>query len=220
MPLQPPPTPPDDAADQLAADAQYYRRVLHELIDMGADLARRVHSQAKAVAPVAGPEQDATVAFDRIARAVRRTIALARTLDEPVPPRAGQDGAPQRIAARKLIIRQVEDAIRREAGESEREGLHDELLDRLDAPDLDHDIRTRPIEKIIDEIETDLGISGLPGLLWKRRTPADLATLYARAAASGAAARAVSSPAGGGPPASAAEDGGTLLLCPTRFRGK
>ena len=190
MTTQPLSAEPLDAHDQRAADAQYYRGVLHALIDMGADLARLVHDQAKAqveaaaaAEPGAEPAPDATVAFDRVARAVRRTVMLARTLDEPAPG-AADDRGQQRIAARKLIIRRVEDAIHREAKGSERESLHAELLERLDAPDLDDDIRTLPIGTIIDEIRTDLGLcSGIDTGLWKRRTPADIATLYARAAA-------------------------------------
>ena len=238
MRTQPLSAEPFDAHDQRAADAQYYRGVLHALIDMGADLARLVHDQAKAQAeaaaaaePGAEPAPDATVAFDRVARAVRRTVMLARTLDEPAPG-AADDRGQQRIAARKLIIRRVEDAIHREAKGSERESLHAELLERLDAPDLDDDIRTLPIGTIIDEIRTDLGLcSGIDTGLWKRRTPADIATLYARAAAPpvGAARACLPELAGAVPPGGAAggdgfadagEDGGLLLLRPERFRGK
>ncbi len=38
---------PEHHTDQHAQDAQYYRRVLHELTDIGADLARLVDRQAK-----------------------------------------------------------------------------------------------------------------------------------------------------------------------------
>ena len=84
-PLQPPTT-----AEQQAEDAQYYRRVLHELIDMGTSLARATHQQATRTPapskiPANDPAPDPTIAFDRIARCVRRTIALARTLSEPPP---------------------------------------------------------------------------------------------------------------------------------------
>jgi hypothetical protein len=105
-------TPQDDPGPQ-AANAPYYRGVLHGLIDRGADLARLLHEQATAQAmqqaaahaqQTAAPAQQATdaqpapaptpgatpgalnkttAAFDQIARAVRRCIALAQSLDEP-----------------------------------------------------------------------------------------------------------------------------------------
>ena len=179
MSIQPPFTDLPTAADQQTEDAQYYRRVLHELIDMGADLARMVHQQAKAQAeaasPGAEPAADPTVGFDRIAR----TITLARTLDDPVPaPAAGQ-----RVAVRKRVIRMVEDAIHREARGEAAEALHAELLERLDGPDIDDDIGHRTVEQIINDIRSDLGLDGADGLqMWKRRTPEDIALLCARAA--------------------------------------
>ncbi len=78
---------PDDrqTGDQTAEDALYYRGVLHQLIDMGLDLAKNVHQQATTQAPEPDtkPAPDPSFAFDRISRAIRRTIALARTLAEP-----------------------------------------------------------------------------------------------------------------------------------------
>jgi hypothetical protein len=54
----------------------------------------------------------------------------------------------------------------------------------MDAPDLDRDIESRPIDDIIKDILRDLGLAALPGTRpWKRRTPADIAELNARAAA-------------------------------------
>jgi hypothetical protein len=173
-------------AGQQAEDAQYYRRILHGPIEIGADLAGMVHSQAKAQAakpgsapaPIAAP--DLAVAFDRISRAVRRTITLARKVVEPVV--ATQHPAQHRAAARRRIIREVEDTIQRTAGHAEAESLHAELLDRLDAPDLEDDIELRPIADIIADICRDLGLAALPGTHpWKRRTVPDLAALAALA---------------------------------------
>jgi len=215
---------------QQAADAPYYRQVLHDLIDMGTDLARLLHQQASAQAaqrttppsapqspapqPAPPPAPDALIpdplvstaaAFDRIARAVRRSIALARSLAAPVPP--ARDPAQHRAAARKRILREVEDAIQRtapasgqtapshaapngsdadasDAADDSAEALTAELHDRLDAPDLDDDISRRPIADIITEICRDLGLAALSGAHpWKRRTPKDLEQLHARAAA-------------------------------------
>ncbi len=220
------------APGQPAADAQYYRDVLHELIDMGAGFARLLHQQAAAPAHAAPPDAtrpqpapspapdvlipDALIsmaaAFDRIARAVRRSIALARSLAHPVPP--ARDPAQHRAAARKRILREVEDAIQRTApgsghaapngfsadaadlDDASAEALTAELHDRLDAPDLDDDISSRLVADIITEICRDLGLAALSGAHpWKRRTPTDLEQLCARAATPSRA-----SPPGAGPP--------------------
>ena len=85
---------PADLARQRDEDAQYYRQMLHELAEMGMDIARAVHRQATAqpaapepsaeTAPAApSPSPNQATSFDRLARTVRRTIALARTLSEP-----------------------------------------------------------------------------------------------------------------------------------------
>ncbi len=88
---------PADRARQRDEDAQYYRQVLHKFIAMGTDLAEAVHRQAlaepaAAPAPQSQPEDEPAApsptpsqatTFDRLARTVRRTIALARKLSEP-----------------------------------------------------------------------------------------------------------------------------------------
>jgi len=127
-------------------------------------------------------------AYDRISRAVRRCIALARSLNDPAYP--PKHPAPDRTAARKHILRAVEDTLQRQDYDDSyrdcdpTEVLHAELLDRMDAPDLDSDIANRPIDDIIKDILRDLGLAALPGTRpWKRRTPADIEQLNARAAA-------------------------------------
>jgi len=194
---------PDDPG-QPAAPAHPHRQALDDLITMGTSLARALHRQAliqaeaaqAAVPPHPAPhtpyEPPATAlanlatAFDRIARAVRRCIALAQRLDTPPPP--AKDPAAHRAAARKRILREVEDAIGRtsqddrDAGDAE--SLTAELHDRLDGPDLDDDLASRPVADIITELCRDLGLAAMPGTTpWKRRTPADIAALRARAAA-------------------------------------
>ena len=190
---EPPSGHPKHAPDQPAEDAQYYRRILHDLIDMGADLAHLVHQQAKAQAqtpeptrdPAAEPAPDLALAFDRIARTIRRTIALARKLAEPLPAPPATKPTQDRNLARRRIIRDVEDTIQRKANGTHAESLHDELFVRLDAPDLEDDIDHRPITDIIEDICRDLGLAAMPGTHpWKRRTPEDIKTLCGRAAAS------------------------------------
>jgi hypothetical protein len=176
------PAEPETAAAQ---HVPYYIRVLHEMIEIGVDLTRLVHQQAKAeveaVAPRSEPAADFTAAFERMSRTVRRTIMLAHKLAQPVAASA-QPGR-NREAARKQIIRQVEDAIQRDAPRDRVDSLHAEFLERLDSPDLEDDIDQRPIDEIIADIRRDLGIAAMPGTHpWKRRTPEDVALLCARAA--------------------------------------
>jgi hypothetical protein len=194
------------APTQQEQNRQYYLRVLHEVIDIGTDLVRlvRQHGQVQAedtghvahprhettgnfqkIGPSPAGASDLTDQYDTITRSLRRSILLADKLNEPVKPPPAPDPE-QRTAARKHIIRAVEDTIqRRVKARDEAERLHAEFLDRLDDPDLDDDIESRPVADIIADICRDLGISSFfdknPG---KRRTPADIAILAARAAAS------------------------------------
>ncbi len=181
---------PTDRATQRDEDAQYYRDILHELVEMATDIARAVHRQATA-APAPAPEQasqpapDSSIAFDRIARTLRRTIALARKLAEPAPLSPATQAAERRRIARKQIIRAVEDTIQRETSGADAEALHAEFYERLDTIDLDDDLDNQPIADIIALIRRDLGIANLPGTHpWKRRTPQDVRELSARAARS------------------------------------
>ena len=177
-------------------DAQYYREVLHELVEIGTRLARAIDRQANPetnAAPAAAA--DPTLAFERIARTLRRTIALARTLTDPAQPsqaqRAAAGAQQRRPSARKQIIREVEDSIHREAHgpetEARAESLHAELYERLDTLDLDDDLDQLPIADIIAALRRDLGLDphrSRRGISpWKRRTPGDLRDLCARAAA-------------------------------------
>ena len=185
---------------QPAAPTHPHRQALDDLITMGTDLARALHRQAliqAEAAQAALPPQPTphvpdeppatalvtlTTAFDRIARAVRRCVALAQHLARPPAP--ARDLAQHRAAARKQVIRAIEDTIYRTAHEGDRaETLNAELRDRLDDPDLDWDLAHRPIPDIIAEIRRDLGLAAPPGdHAWRRRTPADIQDLHARAA--------------------------------------
>ncbi|GAC1339507.1 MAG: hypothetical protein NVSMB18_07850 [Acetobacteraceae bacterium] len=239
MRSQPTPTAtPNDAApsNPVANDAAYYRDTLHHIIDMGVIVARNVHVQAKtqldaaenptptptpdpAPAPVpttAAPSAPAlAAAFDRIARCIRRTIILARHLNDP--PRAP---AQNPRAARRRILRNVEDAIlRRDPSPAEHDRLRAELHERLESPelaaDLAEDIDLRPIDDIIAEICRDLGLTNLPGVqTHKRRTPADIAALSARAAKP-AAPRPIPEPSPTNPPNPDPERLFRLIATPT-----
>jgi hypothetical protein len=184
-------TEPETKADQLAQDAQYYRRILHRMIDRGDAMAEMIHQKAKAQAEAEAapdaeptPTPDLTVQLDRVARIVRRCILLAQKIAEPVKAPRPDDAEQRRIAARKQVIRRVEDAIHRDAADHEAEALHAELLERVESPEFEEDLAQLGIEKVITAMQADMGLLGENSLdHWKRRTPRDIAKLYARAAA-------------------------------------
>ncbi|MBV8914951.1 MAG: hypothetical protein JOZ05_18170 [Acetobacteraceae bacterium] len=162
--------------------AEYYRGFLHELLEMGMELARAVQADAKAADPKdpAAPKLlDLVTAYERVSRGIRRTIMLAQRLDAP----PSQASAQHRASARRRIIREVEDAIHARARPGDKEYLQAELRERLDGPDILEDVDHRPIPEIIAEICRDLGVAAQLGAKpWKRRTPEDIAALCALAA--------------------------------------
>jgi hypothetical protein len=177
-----------DSTNQVAEVEDYYRHVLRNLVEIGADLARMIQQEAHEAQ--AARLADATVSaakstvdfagpFDLIARGIRRTILLDHKLAEPKKPPSPH----QRTAARKRIIREVEDAIQSNAPDEQAETLHAELLERLDSPELDDELATRSVAEIVTDICRDFGIAALPGPHpWKRRMPIHIAILSARAA--------------------------------------
>ncbi len=171
-------------ASQRDEDAQHYRQVLHQLVEIGTRLARAIDRQA---APEPAPAPELSIAFDRVARTIRRTIALARKLSAPPHARAAEQVHQRRVTARKQIIRDLEDTIHREAHgrAAETEALHAELYERLDTMDLDDDLDTLPVAEIIAALRRDLGLDphrttrGISP--WKRRRPQDVRALCTRA---------------------------------------
>ena len=150
---------------------------------IGMDMARLVRDEATAGTREGGsaglPVGEASVAFERIAKAVRRTVRMVRWLEQPVAARA--DGG--RARARKQIIRAVEDGIDREAAGEAADTLHVEMLERLDSLELDDDVAGRPVAEIVREILADLGVRPGEGMRPRRRGAAELAVMRARAAA-------------------------------------
>ncbi len=168
----------------------YFRRVLVHLVEIGDEMAEMVRQEARANAAAAtrepdpqtalapAPQTNLADAYERITRSIRRSIMLYQKLAEPQKILS----EPYRIAARKKLIRDVEDAIQANAEPGDEEKLHAEFLDRLDRPDLENEIADRPIADIVTDMCRDLGIGGLRGSHpWKRRVPHDIAILNARA---------------------------------------
>ena len=174
--------PPTKQEENLA----HYKQVLRNLVDMANDMAQSIHKQhlhqteAASAAlppqntPAPGFAQDLTIPFTRIARTIRRTVLLAEHL-EKTPTQN------HRAAARKRILREVEDVIHRNATPKQVESLTRELRDRLDAPDLEEDIDLRPLDDIIDDICRDLRVATPYANNWKRRTPQEVETLRQQA---------------------------------------
>ena len=180
-----PPTAPDQPAE-IDADCL---AMLRSLADLGMELACALQAnalaQAKAATALGKPVPDSSVAaFDRTARCVRRTVLLLRHAARPLAQREGSSVS-HRTAARKRILRAVQDTIGREAETGEQaERLNGELLERMESLELDDDIAHSPLSDIILDIARDLGLAaqaGLPPAV--RRRTADVAALCAWAAA-------------------------------------
>ena len=179
-PAPPEPIPPPTAQD-LNEDAQH-RRVLALLVDLGAALAEEITKT-----PEATPALRAE-AFERVSRATRRTILVARHVAQQIAHRAAEhqlapSPAQRRTTARARLIREVEDTIQTKARPSEADALRAELIDRLDAPELEADLINRPTADLIAEFLRDLGLAHPPGVrAIGRRTPSDIARLNLLAA--------------------------------------
>jgi hypothetical protein len=186
MPAQ---TERETVADAHARRLQRNLQVVDALVEISLDLTRVLQAQAKTEVETAArlgePAPDFTVAAERMTRIVRRTVLLSDKLNDKLITPAPTPAAKHHTAARKQIIREVEDSIDHDAPAEAAESLRAEFQERLDSPDIDDDIETRPVEEIITEIRRDLGIAAPPGARprWKRRTPKDVALLCVRAAA-------------------------------------
>jgi hypothetical protein len=170
-------TPTEPSADHLAEGTVYCRRILGNLLDIGNEMAAILAHQIRSQQDEPEAAQKTVAAFATLARSVRRTVMLHEKLGHP------NKNTARRIAARKRIIRDVEDAIECHAAPGEQETLHAEFLERLDRPELEEEIADRPVGEIVTDITRDLGVAGLYDTHpWKRRVPHDIAILNARAA--------------------------------------
>jgi hypothetical protein len=139
-------------------------RALQELTEIGMDLAREVRRQVLDPAAEA-PGADLGLAFSRIARAVRQTVALEAKLDQDR--QKSQAEAASRLAVetrlrgirRKTKVRDiVERVIETEARESDAERLLDDLDERLEDAD-DTDFADRSVGELVAGICRDLGVT-------------------------------------------------------------
>ncbi len=143
----------------------------------------------------ARPAAAASEAFERVSRAVRRTVLLVQRLGEPVAVRGARSAEEQRATDRRRMLRGVEDAIHERAEGYEVERLRAEMLERLDGPDIEDELLDRSVEEVVRIVCRDLGITAMRGQGGhKPRTPVEVAAMCERARARPAAndARAVS----------------------------
>ncbi len=180
-------------AEAQAAAMRHYQDVLHTLVDVGAALVEMVLAEARArnaASPgVGSPAAEAAVAYELISKSMRRSVMLARSLSEPVA-ECQAEGGRRRIVARAGIVRAVEDSIHQGWTGESAERLEAELRERMDAPELAEELGERPVAEIIADICRDLGLAGEADLhRWKRRSPAAVVELWAKAAEPGVALR-------------------------------
>ncbi|CAN7277733.1 hypothetical protein LJR225_001391 [Phenylobacterium sp. LjRoot225] len=157
--------------------------LLGRLAEAGLNIALAVERQVMAVeagSPEAGsPEavkvvQGLALAYGRVSRAVRLTVALQSRLVKDLQEidvvaarrRAGEQAdagraRQQREAARKARVeRIVERLIRAEVGdEAEVDRLADEAYERLDHDDIYGDLLAKPVSEIVAMVCRDLGLA-------------------------------------------------------------
>ncbi len=120
---------------------------------------------------------DLSAAFERTGRGVRRTIAFCYHLAKPA-----RDPA-KHTAARRQIIRAVEDAIERSETRADPESLRSELHERLETTEFDEDLDHLTPDEAIEQILRDFGLANVPFTPpYPRRTPAQIVAIAARAA--------------------------------------
>ena len=93
--------------------------------------------------------------FERVSRAVRRTVALAERIEAGWPRRSGSDD--RQTMARRQIARGVGERIARHAEGEAAERLFDDLGDRLDAMEFAGEL-DRPVQEVIGAICRALGL--------------------------------------------------------------
>jgi hypothetical protein len=140
--------------------------MLNELAEIGMTLARRLGREVETPAPQDAKAADPTLAFDRVARAVRHSLALQsklvadlKALEEGrVPARPNAAGA-RKQAVQHIIANVVRTVTVGSANQSSRiERFRPEIDERLDDDVLYGDLMTRPLSELVADICRDLGL--------------------------------------------------------------
>jgi hypothetical protein len=160
---------PADPASAPRAVIVRQLEILGELAELGLDIARAIARQATSEAPgaVQVVKGDVSLAYVRVARAVRLTLALRSRLlqdlqawDE-VAERHLRGGRGNAARARKARIGRILDrVIDAEAGDdAEGDRLAEEARERLEHDDIYGDVLARPVGELVAMICRDLGLS-------------------------------------------------------------
>jgi hypothetical protein len=184
---------PNSAPPTLESAVARTRRLLTllcELRQMGMDLVRALHRQTM---DGAGPA-DADLRFCRLAKAIRRLVALearlARALDDVASGRWAAEEAERELGsltaqARKDAAFDVLEGAIREAGDGEAfEGLSERLADWYPERNVERDFTDRSVAEIVIDACKTLGIAPDPALLAEdamQETLADAVRAYAAA---------------------------------------
>jgi CheY-specific phosphatase CheX len=189
MPSDPIPAEPESLAALHEQDARELRVLLLGLARQGGEMATLYVEKAKDQAydgkPGAGSSPACADSYCDVARSIRQTVMLVQKLTAPAPAAKLVRAEPDKVAIRKQIIRRVEDSIYKDAPEGAAERLHAEMLERMEGAEFEEELGTRPVQEIVNEIRADLAIHGADSALYfKRRPPADIAVLCARASRS------------------------------------
>ncbi len=164
----PAPTPPHDGTAAAAEAAAVARELamLEELSGTGMEMVRELKYRGRR-----GEEADPVRAYERLNRAIRRTIALKMKLREtlkqgparayvpvPAPARAKKVLSAEAQAEKARLRALLADSIREQCDLADHERLLDDLETRLEASDLEDELGNRPIGQIFELICRDLGL--------------------------------------------------------------
>jgi hypothetical protein len=148
-----------------AAKMERQDRILAELSELGLTLARGLHGRALA-AGTAEEAQVLSLAFHRISRSVRQTLALESKLERErrrldlEDRRDVERRVETEVSHRKAQIRlAVERAVWTEAEGLEAERLLDDLDDLLEERAFGDGFLDGPVETLIARIQDDLGLA-------------------------------------------------------------
>jgi hypothetical protein len=142
---------PDAILDQQAIDDEFYAAALRELVSIGLDVTRIIHQQivAHSIDSPHSPVPEATsLAYERVTRAARRAIMLAKRHNAIPRETPGRRPNPNTAAA----------APTRAAKEAAKDAENPDRPDRPEPPDRLDELDDRPTIELINELRQDLSI--------------------------------------------------------------
>ena len=161
------------APADLSAETRTERhlRLLAELAELGMRLTRTLVAQAE---QTPGAEADPQLAYARLTRSIRQTMALETRLADDQKVRRERQARQHRYERQAQVRRRVERAIDADADEADIDDLLCDLNERLSDPD-DTDFTNRPLIEVVASICRDLGVAFDPAQWqdedWPPETP-------------------------------------------------